>query len=257
MVIVIDKGSDNFDVITAMGLVKIGKVAEALGVTTKTLIAWERSGELVPDRRSRGGVRYYDLDKIRSTGLGIEDLPTIGYAHVSAPGQEASLSRQEELLEAFCAAKGWQHKILSDSGREPGPGSGPGAGFKRLLSLILGKRIRRLVLTHKDRLLRFGSEIILSLCELQGIEVVIINQGDGPPPFGEEELAQDIELRQLCERLVKDAGAGVDAGVDAGAAAGIEAGVPQAVGASHSSSTNAGKSSSDTNGKNAFDGGTE
>ena len=53
-----------------MTLVKIGKVAKILGVTTKTLVAWERSGELIPDRRSRGGVRYYDLDRIRSTGLG-------------------------------------------------------------------------------------------------------------------------------------------------------------------------------------------
>jgi hypothetical protein len=46
------------------------------------------------------------------------------------------------------------------------------------------------VLTHKDRLLRFGSELIFALCEIQNIEIVITNKGD--PPTFEEELAQDV-----------------------------------------------------------------
>jgi predicted site-specific integrase-resolvase len=50
------------------------------------------------------------------------------------------------------------------------------------LELILFKRIHRLVLTHKDRLLRFGSELIFALCEIQNIEIVIINKGE-PPSF--------------------------------------------------------------------------
>ena len=62
--------------------------------------------------------------------------------------------------------------------------------MNRLLELILHKRIRRLVLTHKDRLLRFGSELIFALCEIQNVEVVIINKGE--PPSFEEELAQDV-----------------------------------------------------------------
>jgi predicted site-specific integrase-resolvase len=197
-----------------MTLVKTGKAAEVLGVTSKTLRAWEKSGELVPNRRSGGGVRYYDLARIIKTGLGTEGLPTIGYARITGPGQEADLSRQEELLESFCTAKGWRHKIISDSGRGPGPGSGPGAGLKQLLKLILHKRVRRLVVTHKDRLLRFGSELIFTLCELQNIEIAVINQGgDSPPPLSAEESVQDIELRQLCERLIKGADTGVDAGV--------------------------------------------
>jgi predicted site-specific integrase-resolvase len=50
--------------------------------------------------------------------------------------------------------------------------------------------MKRLVLTHKDRLLRFGSELVFTLCELQDIEIVIIHQG-ARPTF-EEELAQDV-----------------------------------------------------------------
>ncbi len=49
---------------------------------------------------------------------------------------------------------------------------------------------RNLVLTHKDRLLRFGAELIFALCEVKQIEVVIINKGD--EASFEEELAQDV-----------------------------------------------------------------
>lgn len=62
--------------------------------------------------------------------------------------------------------------------------------MKRLLNLIISGKICRLVLTNKDRLLRFGSELIFTLCEAKKIEVVLINQGE---EFSfEEELAQDV-----------------------------------------------------------------
>ena len=48
----------------------------------------------------------------------------------------------------------------------------------------------RLVITHKDRLLRFGAEIVFRICELKGIEVVIINKGE--QPSFEEELTRDV-----------------------------------------------------------------
>jgi predicted site-specific integrase-resolvase len=190
-----------------MALVKIGKAAEIMGVTPQTLLAWERSGELVPARRSAGGVRYYDISKI--TGLSTEDLPTVGYARVPGPGREADLTRQEELLGAFCAAKGWRHEVISDSGPGSGSGSNHGnKGLKRLIELILRKRTHRLVVTHKDRLSRFGSELIFALCEQQNVEVVIANKGD-PPILVDEEPARDaVEIRRLCDRLIKGAGAG-------------------------------------------------
>lgn len=168
-----------------MALAKIGKAADILGVDVQTLRAWEKSGELIPDRRSKGGVRYYDIAKVM--GLGSEDMPTIGYARVSSHDQKNDLVRQAELVEAFCAAKGWRHEIITDLG------SGLNyrkKGLHRLLDMILHRRIRRLVLTHKDRLLRFGSELVFAMCELQNIEIVIINKGD--PPTFEEELASDV-----------------------------------------------------------------
>jgi putative resolvase len=115
-------------------------------------------------------------------GLGSEDMPTIGYARVSSRDQKSDLVRQQELLEAFCAAKGWRHEIIADLGC--------GRNYQSLLELILHKRIRRLVLTHQDRRLRFGSELVFALCAISNIEIIIINKGE--PLRFEQELAQDV-----------------------------------------------------------------
>jgi predicted site-specific integrase-resolvase len=63
-------------------------------------------------------------------------------------------------------------------------------GLKRLIRLITESKVERLVLTHKDRLLRFGSELIFSLCQQFGTEVVIINRTEDSSL--EEDLAQDV-----------------------------------------------------------------
>ncbi|TVS33053.1 recombinase family protein, partial [Xylella fastidiosa] len=48
----------------------------------------------------------------------------------------------------------------------------------------------RLVITHKDRLLRFGAELVFALCEAKNVEVVILNQGQDTS--FEEDLAKDV-----------------------------------------------------------------
>lgn len=63
-------------------------------------------------------------------------------------------------------------------------------GLRRLIDLILSCKISRLVISHKDRLLRFGSELIFTLCEMKEIEVVIINKGQ--EISFEEELTKDV-----------------------------------------------------------------
>ncbi|MCE7217072.1 IS607 family transposase, partial [Campylobacter coli] len=64
-------------------------------------------------------------------------------------------------------------------------------GLTKLLNLILEGQVKRLVLTHKDRLLRFGAELVFAICEAKNVEVIIINQGDENVSF-EEELAKDV-----------------------------------------------------------------
>lgn len=63
-------------------------------------------------------------------------------------------------------------------------------GLKRLLNGILADRVGRLAITHQDRLLRFGAELIFAICEAKHVEVVILNQGEDTTV--KEELAQDV-----------------------------------------------------------------
>jgi predicted site-specific integrase-resolvase len=166
-------------------LVKIGEAAKLLGTTPETLRKWEATGEVIPTRKTKGGTRYYDAAKLLNIDSG--DYPTVGYARVSSNDQKDDLIRQQAMLESYCAAKGWRTEIIKDLG------SGMNyrkKGLMTLLEKILRKQIKRLVITHKDRLLRFSSELIFTLCELQGIEIVIIHKGD--QPTFEEELAQDV-----------------------------------------------------------------
>ena len=112
---------------------------------------------------------------------------TVAYARVSSHDQKEDLNRQKQVLELYCAQQGWSFKLISDLG------SGMNyykKGLKQLLNDILAGNIGRLVITHKDRLLRFGAELVFSLCEARQVEVVILNQGEDTT--FEEDLAKDV-----------------------------------------------------------------
>src|ERR1700747_1642935 len=61
-----------------------------------------------------------------------------------------------------------------------------------------GGWVCRLVITHKDRLLRFGAELVFAICEAKNVEVVILNQGEDTG-FEEDLAKEDFE-----EDLAKD-----------------------------------------------------
>lgn len=166
--------------------IKIGKAAKLLGVSIQTLRRWEENGTLVPKRDGKGKTRYYDEDHLIGKQP-IENDVTIAYARVSGHDQLQDLKRQAETLAIYCTKQGWNFEVIQDMG------SGMNyqkKGLKTLLDLILEGKIARLVLTHKDRLLRFGAELIFALCEKKQVEVVLINKGC--EVSFEEELAQDV-----------------------------------------------------------------
>ena len=166
----------------------INEAAIELGVSKGTLRRWEREGKIKPER-TQGGTRRYSMAILKPHLIHRDKTlkQTIGYARVSSHDQKDDLVRQEKMLEMYCASQGWQFEIISDLG------SGMNyrkRGLKKLLSMILDGEMNRLVLTHKDRLLRFGAELVFAICEEKQIEIVIINQGD--EPTFEEELAKDV-----------------------------------------------------------------
>jgi predicted site-specific integrase-resolvase len=112
---------------------------------------------------------------------------TLAYARVSSHDQRADLERQKQVLELYCASQGWTFDIIADLG------SGMNyhkRGLQRLLDEILAGTVGRLVLTHKDRLLRFGAELVFAICQTKEVEVVITNQGQDTS--FEEDLASDV-----------------------------------------------------------------
>ena len=176
--------------------VKIGEAAKLLGVSVQALRNWEVEGKIMPSHRTPGGQRMYDLAEL----LGVNDLtyPTLAYARVSSSDQKKDLERQHAVLEAFCDKNGWQTEIIRDLGSGMNYNK---QGLGRLLELMVHGQMSRLVITHKDRLLRFGAEIVFRICELKGIEVVIINKSK--QPSFEEELTRDVMeiLTVFCAKL--------------------------------------------------------
>ena len=156
--------------------VPIGQASKILGVSIQTLRNWEKRRRLL----SIAGLTNSETKE--------DQKVTIAYARVSTNEQKEDLSRQIELLELFCAKNGFTYEVISDLG------SGTNyrkKGLKKLLGALLNDKVERLVITHKDRLLRFGAELVFTICETKGVEVIILNKGD-ETVGSEEELAKDV-----------------------------------------------------------------
>jgi len=170
-------------------LVGIGEAATVLGVSIATLRRWESAGRIVAVRTD-GKHRRYDLSKLRPElfhAKSMDSRGTIAYARVSSHDQKDDLERQKQVLELYCARQGWTFEVIADLG------SGMNyhkKGLKRLLRAILDGSVCRLVITHKDRLLRFGAELVFAICEAKQVEIVILNQGEDTT--FEEDLAKDV-----------------------------------------------------------------
>jgi len=169
-------------------LVSIGEAARVMGVSPITLRRWEASGKLVPER-TPGGTRRYDLMQLKPELFLSEakGRKTVAYARVSSHDHRADLERQKQVLEMYCAAQGWTFEVISDLGSGMNYDK---KGLKRLLSQIVDGDVGRLVITHKDRLLRFGAELVFAICEAKEVEVLIINKGEDTT--FEQDLASDV-----------------------------------------------------------------
>ncbi|PNK16290.1 IS607 family transposase [Cylindrospermopsis raciborskii] len=174
--------------------ISIGDTAKELGVSVKTVRRWADSGKLRFERSPSGHRRFYLADIKRITPRDfkqLEDRVTINYARVSSSDPKEDLTRQIQVLEAFSGANGWQFETIYDLGSGLNYNK---KGLQKLLKRIMQGDVGRLVLTHKDKLLRFGSELVFAMCEEYETEVVIINKSTEETTFEQELVTDMIEL---------------------------------------------------------------
>ena len=154
-------------------LVAIGDAAHFYGVSVQTMRRWDKNGILKSTSRTLGNHRRYQL--------GGEEKLKVGYARVSSHDQRNDLITQAKSLEPYCDV------VLEDLGsglncKKP--------RLRKLITMLLNKQISELHLSHKDRLIRFGHELIFQLCKWSGAAVIIHNEAQ--PVTFEEELCKDV-----------------------------------------------------------------
>ena len=168
----------------------IGKFAELIGVTIQSLRNWDKTGKLKPHHTSKSGYRYYSQEQLyHYLGLrneGVKSRKTIGYCRVSSNKQRDDLERQIDNVRTYMFAKGYSFEIISDIGSGINYNK---KGLNQLLDLITSCQIERIVVLYKDRLLRFGYELIENICTKYGTEIEII---DNTERTEEQELVEDL-----------------------------------------------------------------
>ena len=160
-----------------------------IGKSTKTLQKWDREGKLIAHRSPQSNRRYYTHDQyLEYRGLKAADKgQTIVYARVSGVAQKPDLLNQIEALKVYCAT----HSITVDEWMQD---IGSGLNYKRkqfnsLMEMVELGQVRRIVIAHRDRLVRFGYGYFEAFCERHHTDIVVINGETFSP---EQELVQDL-----------------------------------------------------------------
>ncbi|MFL8710954.1 IS607 family transposase [Clostridioides sp. GD02377] len=170
-----------------MELISIGKFAKKVGVHPKTLRRMEADGRLKPHYVSEGGTRYYSTEQLREFNQKSElKRIVVGYCRVSTPSQKDDLETQVENLKTYMYAKGYEFEVIKDVG------SGINykkKGLQQLIDKINNREVSKVVILYKDRLVRFGFELIEYLCEINSVEIEIVDHSEKSK---EEELTDDL-----------------------------------------------------------------
>ena len=175
-----------------------GKEASViLGVHQRTLYQWETKG-IVETIRTPGNKRLYNVEKFMKEkelkkDSAIDNLDkldklngkiNISYVRVSSIGQKDDLNRQKKLI-TECYP---DHVLIQDIGSGVNMNR---RGLRKIIKLAISGQINELVVAYKDRLTRFGYDLIEDLIkEYSNGKIIVINKKDDLEP--EEELAHDV-----------------------------------------------------------------
>ena len=166
----------------------INEFSKILGVSAQTLRNWDANGKLHPHHTSTNGYRYYSheqLNQVMNVKPNLNRV-TIGYCRVSSHKQKDDLERQIENVRTYLIAKGQPFEIISDIG------SGINykkKGLKELIKLITQNKVEKVVVLYKDRLLRFGFELVEYIASLYNCEIEIM---DNTEKSEQQELVKDL-----------------------------------------------------------------
>lgn len=169
----------------------IHKVAVILGVTPQTLRKWDSDGYFVPAQRRGNGYRYYTKQQVEefSEKLNVvknQYRKNIGYCRVSTSKQKDDLLRQKENVEMYLKSLKQPYEIITDIGSGINYNK---RGLCTLLELICKNRIDTIYVLYKDRLVRFGFELIQKIAELHDTKIVVLDNEDKTK---EQELVEDL-----------------------------------------------------------------
>lgn len=167
---------------------RIHEFAQRIGRATSTIRRWEREGKL-QSKRLPSGHRYFDESDINRIlgGYPYEKRLTVVYCRVSRAGQKEDLVLQVQAMEQYCRSTSipvdeWIQEV------------GGGMNFKRkqfqaLLDRLLRGEIAKILVAHKDRLMRFGFDLFEHLATNYGCEIIVVNQESLSP---QQEMVEDL-----------------------------------------------------------------
>ena len=197
----------------------INKFSKILGVSAQTLRNGDKKGKLHPHHTSSNGYRYYSHEQLNQV-MNVKpnlDRIVIGYCRVSSNKQRDDLERQIENMKLYLTAQGKPFEIISDIG------SGINykkKGLKELMKRISQNKVDKVVVFYKDRLLRFGFELVEYIASLYDCDIEII---DHTEKTEQQELVEDLvqiitvfscklqgqranKVRKLVKELIDDGG---------------------------------------------------
>ena len=165
----------------------IHEFSKIIGVSAQTLRNWDANGKLHPHHTTVSGYRYYSNEQLNQViNVKPKNRITIGYCRVSSHKQKDDLERQIDNVKTYLLAKGQPFEIISDIG------SGINykkKGLQELIRRISQNQVEKVVVLYKDRLLRFGFELIEYIASLYNCEIEII---DNTEKSEQQELVEDL-----------------------------------------------------------------
>lgn len=164
-------------------------VTKILGVTAQTLRNWDKEGKLKPSYTKSNGYRYYSEEVILSytqERKTKKDVNVVLYARVSSKKQQDELERQISNLKEYAKDKYEKYEVISDIGsginyEKP--------GLKKLIEMINKKQVDVIVVLYKDRLLRYGFELVEYFAKLNNVKIEVLDKIDKSQ---DQELVEDL-----------------------------------------------------------------